>query len=170
MIKQRKFLVESFSVFLYRNLNKGKNDEVQMKRNFEVELTTLCMIRNQKNEILVQERQKKDWPGWTFPGGHVEKNEGMETAMVRELLEETGLVLKPQLVGVAEWLNDCSGARELATLFIAETADELPEETEQPLFWVTEKELREGPLAGSLAELFPVFFGEKQFYFKNNTA
>ncbi len=30
-----------------------------MKRNFEVELTTLCMIRNQKNEILVQERQKK---------------------------------------------------------------------------------------------------------------
>jgi len=117
-----------------------------------------------------EERQKKDWPGWTFPGGHVEKNEGMETAMVRELLEETGLVLKPQLVGVAEWLNDCSGARELATLFIAETADELPEETEQPLFWVTEKELREGPLAGSLAELFPVFFGEKQFYFKNNTA
>ena len=66
--------------------------------------------------------------------------------------------------------DDCSGARELATLFIAETADELPEETEQPLFWVTEKELREGPLAGSLAELFPVFFGEKQFYFKNNTA
>ena len=133
-----------------------------MNRNFEVELTTLCMIRNQKNEILVQERQKKDWPGWTFPGGHVEKNEGMETAMVRELLEETGLVLKPQLVGVAEWLNDCSGARELATLFIAETADELDE--------LPEKELREGPLAGSLAELFPVFFGEKQFYFKNNTA
>ncbi|EGO6149848.1 DNA mismatch repair protein MutT, partial [Enterococcus faecalis] len=26
-----------------------------MNRNFEVELTTLCMIRNQKNEILVQE-------------------------------------------------------------------------------------------------------------------
>ncbi|MBO6396061.1 DNA mismatch repair protein MutT, partial [Enterococcus gallinarum] len=24
-----------------------------MNRNFEVELTTLCMIRNQKNEILV---------------------------------------------------------------------------------------------------------------------
>lgn len=140
-----------------------------MKRNFEVELTTLCMIRNQKNEILVQERQKRiGLVGRSL--ADMLKNEGMETAMVRELLEETGLVLKPQLVGVAEWLNDCSGARELATLFIAETADELPEETEQPLFWVTEKELREGPLAGSLAELFPVFFGEKQFYFKNNTA
>ena len=135
-----------------------------MNRNFEVELTTLCMIRNQKNEILVQERQKG--LAWLdVPGGHVE-NEGMETAMVRELLEETGLVLKPQLVGVAEWLNDCSGARELATLFIAETADELPEETEQPLFWVTEKELREGPLAGSLAELFPVFLAKSNFILK----
>lgn len=43
-----------------------------MKRNFEVELTTLCMIRNQKNEILVQERQKG--LAWLdVPGGHVEK-------------------------------------------------------------------------------------------------
>ena len=58
MIKQRKLLVESFSVFLYRNLTKEKMMRCQMNRNFEVELTTLCMIRNQKNEILVQERQK----------------------------------------------------------------------------------------------------------------
>ena len=43
-----------------------------MKRNFEVELTTLCMIRNQKNEILVQERQKRiGLVGRS--GGHVEK-------------------------------------------------------------------------------------------------
>ena len=34
-----------------------------MNRNFEVELKTLCMIRNQKNEILEKELQKKDWPG-----------------------------------------------------------------------------------------------------------
>lgn len=27
-----------------------------MNRNFEVELTTLCMIRNQKNEILVKKQ------------------------------------------------------------------------------------------------------------------
>ena len=43
-----------------------------MNRNFEVELTTLCMIRNQKMKSLCK-NDKKDWPGWTFPGGHVEK-------------------------------------------------------------------------------------------------
>ena len=45
-----------------------------MKRNFEVELTTLCMIRNQKNEILVQERQKGlawlDVPAGMLKKGH----------------------------------------------------------------------------------------------------
>ena len=34
MIKQRKFLVESLSVFLYRNLKKGKNDEVPNESEF----------------------------------------------------------------------------------------------------------------------------------------
>lgn len=89
----------------------------------------------------------------------------METAMVRELLEETGLVLKPQLVGVAEWLNDCSGARELATLFIAETADELPEETEQPLFWVTEKRIARRSFSWQFSRTFPSIFWRKAILF-----
>ena len=80
-----------------------------MNRNFEVELTTLCMIRNQKMKSLCKNDKKRiGLVGRSL--ADMLKNEGMETAMVRELLEETGLVLKPQLVGVAEWLNDCSGA------------------------------------------------------------
>ena len=60
----------------------------QMNRNFEVELTTLCMIRNQKNEILVQERQKRIGLVGRSLADMLKKIEGMETAMVRELLEE----------------------------------------------------------------------------------
>ncbi len=48
--KTEKFLVESFSVFCIVTLTKEKMMRCQMNRNFEVELTTLCMIRNQKNE------------------------------------------------------------------------------------------------------------------------
>ncbi|EOH77820.1 NUDIX domain-containing protein [Enterococcus malodoratus] len=47
-----------------------------MARVLAIELTMLVMIENEFGEILVQDRQKKDWPGWTFPGGHVESNEG----------------------------------------------------------------------------------------------
>lgn len=140
-----------------------------MSRSMSVELTSLCLIRNEEGQILVQDRQKKDWPGWSFPGGHVEKDESILEATIREVLEETGLLVKPELVGIAEWLNDNDGGRELATLFIAKTSQIVPKNTEQPLFWVTEEELVNGPLAGTMNQLLPIFFKEKQFFFKDNS-
>ena len=39
--------------------------------NETVEFTNLCMVRD-GDRVLVIDRKKKDWPGITFPGGHVE--------------------------------------------------------------------------------------------------
>ncbi|MGG5371561.1 MutT/nudix family protein [Enterococcus sp. AZ196] len=46
-----------------------------MTRLLAIELTMMVMIENEMGEVLVQDRKKTDWPGWTFPGGHVEKEE-----------------------------------------------------------------------------------------------
>lgn len=43
-----------------------------MHNNEYVEIIVLCMIYN-NDELLLQNRIKKDWYGITFPGGHVEK-------------------------------------------------------------------------------------------------
>ena len=48
----------------------------------------MCMIYNDKGEILVQMRTKKDWSGLTFPGGHVEDNETLIDSVIREMKEE----------------------------------------------------------------------------------
>ena len=68
-----------------------------------VELTVLCLIQDGKR-ILLQNRIKEDWKGYTFPGGHVEPGESFVDAVVREMKEETGLdIIRPHLVGIKQF-------------------------------------------------------------------
>jgi 8-oxo-dGTP diphosphatase len=55
-----------------------------------------CCIRH-KNKILFQKRPdtSKNFPGfWTFPGGHIDKGEDALTSIIREIKEETGIIIK----------------------------------------------------------------------------
>lgn len=77
-----------------------------MGRTENVELTVLCLIED-GDKILLQNRVKKDWRGYTLPGGHVEPGESFVDAVIREMREETGLkVIEPRLVGVKQFPID----------------------------------------------------------------
>lgn len=74
-----------------------------MDRFEKVEFMNMCMIYNDNN-VVIQERVKKDWSGVAFPGGHVEKGESFVDSVIREVKEETGLDIKnPRLCGVKHW-------------------------------------------------------------------
>ena len=74
-----------------------------MSRAENVELAVLCLITD-GNRILLQNRIKHDWLGYTLPGGHVEAGESFIDAVVREMKEETGLEIKnPLLAGVKQF-------------------------------------------------------------------
>ena len=76
-------------------------------RTEKVELTVLCLVED-GNKILLQNRVKKDWQGYTLPGGHVERDESFVDAVIREMKEETGLDIKnPKLVGVKQFPIKC---------------------------------------------------------------
>lgn len=57
-----------------------------------------CLIVRNNKILMVKEAKKKCYGQWNFPAGHVEENELVTDAAVREAYEETGCKVK--LTGV----------------------------------------------------------------------
>ncbi len=74
-----------------------------MHKTENVELTVLCLLED-GDKVLLQNRVKDDWKGYALPGGHVEPGESFVSAVIREMQEETGLLIHtPRLVGVKQF-------------------------------------------------------------------
>ena len=126
-----------------------------MRRTENVEVTTLCLIYDE-DRILLQNRVKKDWQGYTLPGGHVEAGESIVAATIREMKEETGLTVKhPQLCGIKQF--PIEGGRYLVFLFRAkEFEGELVSSEEGEMKWIRRDELDKYPIVKDLKELLQV--------------
>lgn len=126
-----------------------------MKRTENVELTVMCLIRN-GDEYLLQDRIKKDYRGFTLPGGHVEPGESIVEAAVREMKEETGLTIRnPKLCGVKQF--PIEGGRYLVFLFTAdEFGGEVCSSEEGSMHWVRKEDLAKVNLVNDFRELLQV--------------
>lgn len=72
-----------------------------MSRYEKIELTNMCMIYDNNGNVVVQDKINQSWGGITFPGGHIEKQESFVDSVIREVKEETGLIIKnPKLCGI----------------------------------------------------------------------
>ena len=56
-----------------------------MSRTEKCILTNMCMIYDNKGNILFQDRLNPNWPGITFPSGHIEPNEFFVKSTIREI-------------------------------------------------------------------------------------
>lgn len=127
-----------------------------MSRTETVELTNMCLLR-EGDKVLVEDRQKKEWPGITFPGGHVEPGESFHQAMIREFFEETGLTIKdPKLCGIKQFF--LNNTRYLVLLYEAtKYSGKIKASDEGAVFWLPEKDLLQQDLAYTFDEMYKVF-------------
>lgn len=125
-----------------------------------VELTVLCLV-HKDGYYLLQNRTKKDWKGYTLPGGHVEKGESIVDAVVREMQEETGLtVLNPHLCGVKQF--PIEGGRYLVFLFETQQFEgNLASSDEGEMHWISTQQLHNVNLVEDFDDLIEVMMDKE---------
>lgn len=113
-----------------------------MKNKEKVILTNMCLIYK-NDKVLIQERTKDDWPGLTFPGGHIKKGEDITSSVIREVKEETGLDIKdPVLCGIEEYKNNNEYDRYLTFFFKTNKfKGKLKSSNEGKVYWIKKDEL-----------------------------
>ena len=129
-----------------------------MSRSEPAIFTNMCMISDGKGNVLVQNRRNPDWPGITFPGGHVEKGESFVDSVIREVWEETGLTVEnPVLCGIKQFQTD-ENERYVVLFFKTDRfSGELKSSDEGEVFWVPREALPKLSLSIDFMDMVRIF-------------
>ena len=128
-----------------------------MEKTEKCVITNICLVYKD-DKILVQERTKKDWPGLTFPGGHVEKGENFYESVIREVKEETGLtLLKPILCGIEEFKKLGKEDRHIILYYKCNKfKGRLKSSKEGKVYWINRKDFKKADLSLDLDRMLKI--------------
>lgn len=111
---------------------------------FKRDKTVLLYLKDNDNYLFLYRNKKENDYNKGFYigiGGHIEENESIETALKRETLEETGLILKSyKQVGVLHF--DLDGYKETSYVYISDSFEgSIKECDEGELSWIKKDDI-----------------------------
>ena len=151
---ERNCIIVEFIVFYYKNINKKFVGSVMEQAIF----TTLCMVYDNQDQILVQERKGTAWDGIAFPGGHVEQGESFVESVIREVFEETGYqISNPILCGVKQFQIQKDVRYVIFLYKTNQFTGNLHYSSEGNVFWIKRQHMQDYVLAVDMKEMMELF-------------
>lgn len=140
----------------------------------KVKMTNMCMITDSETKkVLIQNRNKNDWDGLSFPGGHIEEGEAIIPSTIREIKEETGLDVTNLIpCGFKDWYDYKKKERYIVFFFKTSSySGTLMEESKEGKNeWLSIDEIRNGKVAEDFIEMLDIFIGKskrKEFFYRD---
>lgn len=127
-------------------------------RTEQVTLTNMCMVYDDKGNVLVQDKIDENWGGLTFPGDHVEKGESFVDSVIREVYEETGLKIEnPRICGTKDWPRE-DGSRYIVVFYKTNKfSGTLKSSDEGEVKWMPLEQMKKEKMASDMDDMLKVF-------------
>jgi 8-oxo-dGTP diphosphatase len=133
-------------------------------------LVGVSTVVHHEGKVLLVERSKPPWEGlWSLPGGHVEWGETLRDAAVREVLEETGIVVAIlRLIDAVDVIhhdeNGIIHAHYALTVFLAQLVSGMPQPGSDAaaVMWADPARLADLPLLPGTREAVERALGVRQ--------
>ena len=135
---------------------------VKKRRKEDVCLMNMCMIEDNEGHVLIQNKVNDSYTGITFPGGHVEKEEVFKDAMIREVKEETGLIIKdPYLCGLYHWYKH--SIHNIILIYKTNNYEGILHSSDEgEVYWINKEDFLKQPLATGMEYVWDIVHKQHQ--------
>ena len=115
----------------------------------KVVFMNMCMISDNKGNVLALDKVGKNYSGTTFP-----------ESVIREVFEETGLTIKnPKLMGIYHWIS--GDVRNVGFLYRTDEFEgKLISSDEGRVYWISEKDYPKKSLAPGMQQVWQIMHSD----------